>query len=144
MLQIVVDTNVLYTGLRSRQGAAHQLLRQIGVSSTFRIHLSVPLVLEYEEVAKRNARALGLTYQDIDDILDYLCSVAGLHTIFYLWRPYLPDPDDDMLLELAVEADCNRLVTCNLKDFRGVEQFGVQAITPQTLLQEIGVLRWAQ
>jgi predicted nucleic acid-binding protein len=140
MLEIVLDTNVVLTGLRSRQGAAHQVLRQVGLSSAFRIHLSVPLVLEYEEVAKRNARALGLTFQNIDDILDYLCSVAGLHTIFYLWRPYLPDPDDDMLLELAVEAGCNRLVTYNLKDFRGAERFGVKTITPHELLQEIGVL----
>ncbi len=140
MLEIVLDTNVFLTGLRSRRGAAHYLLRQVGLSSAFRIHLSVPLVLEYEEVAKRNARALGLTFQNIDDILDYLCSVAGLHTIFYLWRPYLPDPDDDMLLELAVEAGCNRLVTYNLKDFRGTERFGVKTIAPQELLQEIGVL----
>ena len=104
------------------------------------MHLSVPLVLEYEEVAKRHARALGLTHQDVDDILDYFCSVAGLHTIFYLWRPFLPDPDDDMLLELAVEAGCNRLVTYNLRDFPGTEQFGVQAVTPQNFLKEIGVL----
>lgn len=140
-LQIVVDTNVVYTGLRSRRGAAHQLLRQVGVNSAFRMHLSVPLVLEYEEVAKRHARVLGLTHQDVDDILDYFCSVAGLHTIFYLWRPFLPDPDDDMLLELAVEAGCNRLVTYNLRDFPGTEQFGVQAVTPQNFLKEIGVLR---
>ena len=138
VLQTVVDTNVLYTGLRSRRGAAHRLLQSVGVHPAFRIHLSVPLVLEYEEVAKRNARTLGLTHQDIDDILDYLCSVAGLHTIFYLWRPFLPDSDDDMLLELAVEAGCSRLVTYNLKDFRGVESFGVQAVTPQQFLKEIG------
>lgn len=92
-------------------------------------------------LAKRHARALGLTHQDVDDILDYLCSVAGLRAIFYLWQPFLPDPDDDMLLELAVEAGCNRLVTYNLKDFYGAEQFGVQAITPQNFLKEIGVLR---
>jgi predicted nucleic acid-binding protein len=93
--------------------------------------------LEYEEVAKRNSRTLGLTHSDIDEILNYLCSVSKLHTIFYLWRPFLPDPDDDMLLELAVEATCNRLVTFNLKDFRGAEQFGVTPITPIELLREI-------
>jgi putative PIN family toxin of toxin-antitoxin system len=139
-LQIVVDTNVIYTALRSKRGAAHRLLREVGANSVFRIHLSVPLVLEYEEVVKRNARSLGLAYQDVDDILDYLCSVAGLHTIFYLWRPFLSDPDDDMLLELAVEAGCNRIVTFNLRDFLGAEQFGVQVVTPQRLLQEIGVI----
>jgi predicted nucleic acid-binding protein len=135
-----MDTNVFYAALRSRRGASNRFLQEIGRNEAFRIHLSVPLVLEYEEVAKRNARALGLAHADIDDILDYLCSVAGLHAIFYLWRPYLPDPNDDMLLELAVEAGCGRIVTLNQRDFRGSEQFGVRAVTPHDFLREIGVV----
>jgi putative PIN family toxin of toxin-antitoxin system len=140
-LQVVLDTNVVYAALRSRLGASHRLLRAVGIESAFQIHLSVPLVLEYEEITKRNSRTLGLSHADVDDILDYLCSVAGLHDIFYLWRPFLPDPDDDMLLELAVEASCNRIVTFNQRDFRGVEQFGVKVVTPQQFLKEIGVVR---
>jgi putative PIN family toxin of toxin-antitoxin system len=139
-LEVVIDTNVFYAGLRSQLGASHRLLREIGRNSAFQIHLSVPLVLEYEEVARRNARTLGVIHQDIDDILDYLCSVARLHNVFYLWRPFLPDREDDMLLELAVEAGCNRLITFNLKDFAGIEQFGVKVVGPRELLQEIGVL----
>ena len=139
-LQVVIDTNVFYAGLRSRLGASHRLLREVGRSPAFQIHLSVPLVLEYEEIAKRTARSIGLSYQDVDDVLDYLCSVAGLHDVFYLWRPFLPDADDDMLLELAVEACCNRIVTFNLKDFAGIERFGVRAVTPREFLQEIGAV----
>jgi putative PIN family toxin of toxin-antitoxin system len=138
--QIVIDTNVFYAGLRSQLGASHRLLREIGRNQAFRIHLSVPLVLEYEEIAKRNARSLGLTHQDIDSIIDYLCSVAGLHDVFYLWRPFLPDPEDDMLLELAVEAACNRIITFNLKDFTGIDQFGLRAIEPREFLNEIGAI----
>jgi putative PIN family toxin of toxin-antitoxin system len=138
--QIVIDTNVLYAGLRSQLGASHRLLKEIGRNQAFQIHLSVPLVLEYEEIARRHSRSLGLTYQDIDDILDYLCSVAGLHDVFYLWRPFLPDPNDDMLLELAVEAQCTRIITFNLKDFARVEQFGVRAVRPGEFLNEIGAL----
>jgi putative PIN family toxin of toxin-antitoxin system len=140
VLQTVLDTNVFYAALRSQQGASHRLLQEVGRSKAFRIHLSVPLVLEYEEVAKRHSRALGLAHQDIDDIIDYLCSVAGLHSIFYLWRPYLPDPEDDMLLELAVEAGCDRIVTFNQRDFFGSDQFGVRVVTPHAFLREIGVL----
>jgi putative PIN family toxin of toxin-antitoxin system len=138
--QIVIDTNVFYAGLRSTRGASHRLLNEIGSNDSFQIHLSVPLVLEYEEIAKRNSRALGVTHEDIDDIIDYLCSVAGLHTIFYLWRPFLSDPEDDMLLELAVEAHCERIVTFNARDFVGIEQFGVRAVSPQSFLREIGVV----
>jgi predicted nucleic acid-binding protein len=140
-LNIVIDTNVLYAGLRSQLGASHLLLQEIGRNPSFQIHLSVPLVLEYEEIARRHSRALGLTYQDVDDVLGYMCSVAGLHDVFYLWRPFLPDPDDDLLVELAVEAGCNRIVTFNVKDFAGVEQFGVRAVQPHQFLQEIGVAR---
>jgi len=139
-LQIVLGTNVFLAALRSRQGASHRLLQEIGRNPAIQIHLSVPLVLEYEEIAKRHSRALGLTHQDVDDIIDYLCSVAGLRSIFYLWRPHLPDPEDDMLLELAVEAGCSRIVTFNQRDFRGSEQFGVRAVTPQVVLREIGVI----
>jgi putative PIN family toxin of toxin-antitoxin system len=138
--QIVIDTNVFYAALRSRKGVSHQLLQQVGRSQAFRIHLSVPLVLEYEEVAKRDSRTLGLTHSDIDDILDYLCSVAGLHAVFYLWRPCLPDADDDMLLELAVEAGCHRIVTFNKQHFRGIDLFGIRAVTPHEFLTEIGVV----
>jgi putative PIN family toxin of toxin-antitoxin system len=140
-LQIVIDTNVIFAGLRSRLGASYLLLQEIGRNEAFQIHLSVPLVLEYEEVAKRYSRTLGLSRSDIDDVLDYLCSMANLHDIYYLWRPYLPDADDDMLLELAVEAGANRIVTFNQRDFRGVEQFGVRAVSPQEFLSEIGVIR---
>lgn len=139
-LHAVIDTNVFFSGLRSRSGASHILLREIGQNPKLQIYLSVPLVLEYEDVARRYSRSLGLTFQDIDDILDYLCSVASCHQVYYLWRPYLPDPKDDMVLELAVEAQCNCIVTFNLSDFRGVDKFGVRAITPQMVLSEIGVI----
>lgn len=88
------------------------------------VSISVPLVLEYEAVAKRQARELGLTFADVDDVLDYICSVADHRAIFYLWRPFLPDPTDDLLLELAVEAGADYIVTHNLRDFTGADQFG--------------------
>jgi predicted nucleic acid-binding protein len=53
----------------------------------------------------------------------------------------LKDPDDDMLLELAVMAECQRIVTFNERDFHGIEQFGIRAISPQEFLSEIGVIR---
>src|SRR5579871_1695567 len=136
-LQVVLDTSVLTAALRSSRGASFKLLSLIGVAPEFRINLSVPLVLEYEEVAKRQKSKTGLTDQDIEDILDYLCSVANLHRIFFLWRPFLNDPDDDMVLELAVEAQCNCIVTFNRKHFAAVEkQFGIRVLGPKEFLQE--------
>jgi predicted nucleic acid-binding protein len=106
----------------------------------FEINLSVPLALEYEEIAKRQADELGLSLRAIDDILGYMCSVAIRHSIHYLWRPLLADSKDDMVLELAVAGRCEYIVTYNERHFRGAEQFGVRAISPQELLEKIGVL----
>lgn len=131
--QVVLDTNVLIAALRSRRGASFELLSRVAAGE-FAICVSVPLVLEYEAVAKRQARDLGLSHADIDDVLDYLCAVARRREIFYLWRPFLRDAADDMLLELAVEGECECIVTFNLRDFSGVEQFGIRAITPGQFL----------
>ena len=137
--QVVVDTNVLVSALRSRRGASHRLLLLVN-SGKFKINLSVPLVLEYEEVAKRILGDTLLSEQDVDDILDYLCAVATQREVFYLWRPFLKDPKDDMVLELAVTADCDFIITYNGKDFQGIERFGMQAVTPKAFLEIIGEL----
>ena len=137
--QIVIDTNVLVAALQSKRGASYKLLMLID-SGKFSTHISVPLVLEYEDAAKRLLEDIPLTEQDIDDILDYLCAVAQHQQIFYLWRPFLKDPKDDMVLELAVTANCDFIVTYNEKDFRGAERFGLRVVTPKEFLEEIGEL----
>jgi len=137
--QIVIDTNVLVAALRSRRGAAFKLLSLIN-SGKFEVNISVPLVLEYEGTAKRLIGRTALTARDIDNIIDYICAVAQPRAIFYLWRPFLKDPKDDMVLELAVTAECEFIVTYNKSDYEGVEQFGVRVVTAKEFLQEIGVL----
>jgi len=137
--RIVIDTNVLVAALRSKRGASYRLLNLIN-SEKFSIHISVPLVLEYEDAAKKLLEDIPLTEQDVDDILDYLCAVAQRHKIFYLWRPFLKDAKDDMVLELAVTADCDFIVTYNERDFQGAERFGLRVVTPKEFLEEIGEL----
>ena len=134
---IVIDTCVLISALRSRNGASFKLLSLID-SNKFTFFLSVPLVLEYESVAKRMSRNLGLTHSDIENIIDYLCTVGNHRKVHYLWRPNLKDPGDDFVLELAVESECNYIVTHNVKDFKGIKKFNLKAITPQELLCKIG------
>jgi len=134
---IVLDTNVLISALRSRRGASFRLLSLVG-AGRFDIALSVPLVLEYEGVADRMLADLAVSAGDLSDILDYLCSVAIHRPVFFLWRPTLPDPKDDMVLELAVDAGAPVIVTFNVRDFIGVDRFGIRALTPREYLQQIG------
>lgn len=135
--QIVLDTNVLVAGLRSQRGASFRLLSLVG-TARFEINLSVPLVMEYEEVLMREVAGRHVPRSVVEDVLDFHCIVAHRHRVFFLWRPLLRDPDDDMVLELAVAAGCDRIVTHNLRDFIGVERFGLRAVTPPTFLNEIG------
>ena len=136
---IVIDTCVFISALRSRNGASFKLLSLID-ESKFEFNLSVSLVLEYEAVAKRMSRSIGLTHQDIDDVIDYLCVVGKHRQVHFLWRPNLKDPSDDFVLELAVESECKYIVTHNVRDFSGSEKFKIKAITPQSFLRVIGAI----
>lgn len=132
---IILDTNVVFSGLKSKLGASYKLLSLIGRGS-FAIHLSVPLVLEYEEKLKEKRKLLGLSTEDIDDFVDYLCSVGQRHSdVNIFWRPCLNDPDDEMILELAIHCGADYIVTHNLRDFRMVKGFKITAITPNEFLR---------
>ncbi len=104
----------------------------------FTFSVSVPLVLEYEDAAKRLIGVANWNERGIDDILDYVCMEAEHQRVHYLWRPFLKDADDDMVLELAVAAGCSFIVTYNKNDFRGVERFGLRVVTAKEFLEEIG------
>ena len=97
----------------------------------------MPLVLEYENVIQRHREELGLSKEDAAIFIDSLCSIAQHHKIYFLWRPFLSDPNDERVLELAVSAKCEYIITHNIRDFRGSEKFGMHAITPKEFLQII-------
>jgi putative PIN family toxin of toxin-antitoxin system len=135
--QIVIDTNVLIAAQRSRRGASSRLLTLVG-THRFDLHVSVALVLEYEDVLIRQRSQLGLTQEDITALIDAICALAVRHKIYYQWRPYLRDIGDEFVLELAVAAQCNYIVTFNHKNFTGAERFGIQVVTPGEFLRIIG------
>jgi predicted nucleic acid-binding protein len=137
---VVVDPNVLVAATRSRLGASYQVLRRVG-SGAFDVAVSVPLVLEYEDVLLRHVDDAGLAAEDVEAIIDYICSVAVRREIFFLWRPLLRDPGDDMVLEIAVAADCDAIVTHNIRDFLTVARFGIRLFTPAEFLNELRGIR---
>jgi len=140
MIKIVIDTNVIVSALRSKQGASFKLLSLID-SGLLSINLSVPLFLEYEAVTKREQHRFALSLADIDDILNYIAAVAEKRDIFFLWRPFLKDPKDDLVLEVAVESGSQFIISYNQRDFAGIEKFGIEVISPKTLLERLGLLK---
>lgn len=132
-----MDTNVLVSALRSARGASFKLLSMVD-SGAFSINLSVALVLEYEDACTRLVGSTAVTQSTVQAILDYLCMIGTHRRIHYLWRPFLRDPKDDMVLELAVAAGCDAVVSYNVADFQGIETFGIRVVTPAAFLREIG------
>ena len=136
IIRAVIDTNVLHAGLYSATGASFRLLRFVEAGGLIPV-LSTTLLFEYEDVLKRNRELLGLSVKAIEDVLDGLCSRGEARKIYFLWRPQLPDPKDDHVLELAVAAGSVPIVTHNARDFHIARTFGVRVIKPAEMLKEL-------
>lgn len=136
-MRIVLDTNVLVAASRSTRGAAYAVVSQLP-SPKFEIALTVPLYVEYQDVLTR-PEMMKAQYV-VDDAIGftrYLSSIAHQQNVYFLWRPWLKDPKDDMVLEAAIASQSSYIVTHNLKDFvnRGVEEtFGIYPVSPQQFL----------
>lgn len=132
----VIDTNVLYAGLYSATGASHCILGLIEQGHLTPL-LSTTLLFEYEEVLRRKQELLKLSDRAINDILDGICRHGECRKIHFLWRPQLPDPKDDHVLELAVAGNGTDIVTHNVRDFAVAATFGVRIVRPAELLGEL-------
>jgi len=138
--RVVLDSNVLVSGLRSRLGTAFRLLSLLG-SDRFVTVVSVPVVLEYEKALLDVEHGLPYSREEIRRFLDYFCAASDCRKVYFLWRPCLRDANDDMILEAAVAGRCGYIVTFNVKDFSGVARFGIRALPPRDFLRGLGVIR---
>ena len=139
-MRVILDTNVLVAALRSDMGASYAIVSQLP-SERFQMALTVPLYLQYQDVLTRPEHMTGAsTPDDIRNFLRYLCSIAHRQRVFFLWRPWLKDPQDDMVLEAAVASQSRYIVTHNLRDFTGSEieaYFGIRPIRPREFLHRL-------
>lgn len=133
-MRLVLDTDTMVAALRSESGASRRLLqsaleRRRGLT----LLVSVPLLIEYEAVMTRpeHLKAARLSAADIGMLLDAVAAVGEPVRLAYLWRPVLPDVDDDKVLEAAVNGGAYGVVTFNRRDFAPLsKQFGIAALSP--------------
>src|SRR5260370_36321386 len=102
MREVVLDTNVLVAALRSKRGASYELVRSIE-HADWRLNISVALALEYEDVLKRKDMVRGMSESELEDFIDYLIRTSNLAPSVLRRRPSMRDPDDERILEVAVQ-----------------------------------------
>jgi putative PIN family toxin of toxin-antitoxin system len=136
LARVVLDTSVIVAALRSRQGASFRLLSLL-YEGRFEIAISVPLLFEYEDALARFVGTGLYGQEDVDGLLDYICRIGCRQSIFFLWRPCLQDPKDDMVLELGVAAGSEAIITHNQRDFAGAHGLGVRIYAPKEFLRSL-------
>jgi predicted nucleic acid-binding protein len=132
LLRVVLDTNVLVSAVRSRRGASYQVLAAVG-QGRFEHVLTVPLVLEYEDVLHRPG-AMPISRSAAADVIDYLCATGIQQPVHFLWRPKLPDLKDDMVLEAAANGGCSHIITHNMRDFEPARSLRIAPVSPRDFL----------
>ncbi len=139
MFRVVLDTNIIVTALRSATAGSNAVLREAAHGRLTPL-VTPALFLEYEAVLKRPEQRLahGLGLMDIDRFLAALASACEPVDVSFQWRPQLPDPNDEMVLEAAVNGRADALVTHNVRDFtKGAARFGLRILRPGELLKEL-------
>ena len=133
MIRAVLDTNVILAALLSRRGAAFEILQRLR-NGEWKLVLSNHLLLEYEEVLKRNAPALALTHEEIDLFLNAICLAADCFPLPPVQTPRLPDADDEPLLRLAESSGARIITTHNLRHLTTAANYGVRVLPPHEFL----------
>ena len=136
LMQIVIDTNVYIAALRSSTGASYAILQMIYQRKLAPL-LSVPLLMEIEEVAKRPGMLPHLDNEEIEVVLNMIANRGIEQKIHFSWRPFLPDPDDDMLVELAIAGSASHIVTGNLRDLEPAKSLGLVVLTPAEFIRSV-------
>jgi len=136
-MRLILDTATMVAAIRSGAGASRRLL-VAGLEKRLTLLVSVPLMIEYEAVMTRSGHldAAQLSVEDVNVLLDAVAAVAEPVRLAFLWRPAVRDPDDDMVLEAAVNGQANAIVTFNVRDFHdAMKKFGIKVLTPGEAVQ---------
>lgn len=138
-MKCVLDTDVIVASLRSQRGASREIIRRIGLGEITAL-ASVAMMIEYESVLKRpeHLQAANLTATQVDTFLNALANLMVPVTPYFLWRPQLRDPNDEMILETAVNGQAAAIVTFNVRHF-GIAPscFGISVLRPGDLMRRL-------
>ena len=137
MIRIVIDTNVFVAGMRSAGGASRVVLRK-ALTGPFKALFGNALWLEYQDLLGRPVWDKRSTDQDRREVLAALAKQGEWVTVYYGWRPNLPDEGDNHLIELALAGGAQAIITHNLRDLQGrdLRSGPLQVLTPAQCLEK--------
>jgi putative PIN family toxin of toxin-antitoxin system len=134
-----MDTDAVVAAMRSPAGASAAIIRVVRQRQATLL-LSVPLAMEYEAVCRRSEHReeSGLSVKQVEIFLDAIVAMGEPVRTHFLWRPQLRDPNDEMVLEAAVNGRADALVTFNVRDYGTTPaQFGVEVLLPREAIARI-------
>ena len=134
-----MDTDTIVAGMRSPTGASAALLRLVRAGRVV-LPATAPLCLEYEDVCGRSehVEAAGLDAADLALFLDGVIDLVEPVDVWFLWRPQLRDPGDELVLEAAVNGRAEAIATFNRRDFRpAAERFGIEVLLPAEVIRRV-------
>jgi len=138
-VRLVLDTDAVVAAMRSPTGASAAIVRAVRQRQATLL-LSVPLAMEYEAVCRRSEHRMeaGLSERQVGIFLDAIIAMAEPVPTHFLWRPQLRNPNDEMVLEAAVNGRAEALVTFNVRDYgTAASQFGVEVLLPREAIARI-------
>ena len=136
---IVLDTNVFVAALLGPRGASREILRRC-LTRRYQPLMGTALFLEYESVLARDELFTNcrLNQDEREALFNAFLSVCQWQTVYFAWRPNLPDEADNHLVELAVSGQATLIVTRNVRDFVRTELHfpGLRIVPPEELVAE--------
>ena len=131
-MRIVLDTNVLVSGLYNPNGAPGRIVDLV-LGALIHVLFDDRILAEYLDALARPQLAIEPSLAQA--VVGYIRLSGEQVMAFPLHKDFLPDPDDLPFAEVALTGEADMLVTGNMKHFSRLKERGVKVLSPAQCLE---------